>query len=356
MAGVITDIEQVTSEWLTATLRKNGFLKFGKVIAVQIKETKELFLVVIYRFEVVYSEDAPPTAPTKLFLKFSRPDLSRQISAETNLKEIEFYAKIAPAMNNASFIKCYDAAFSSESNKTHLLLEDLTETHFQPQTSASLSDDYCVKAVDCLAELHAFWWRNPSLGNEIGEIFDEKELRDFVGNVEKSVIGFIDFLGDKLSAEQRKIYEKLIAASSKPWQHFLTQKNLTVIHGDAHWWNFLYPHDANHDRVRIFDWHLWHVDLGARDLAFMIALGWYPEQRAKMEQNLLRRYYDNLLTRGVEDYSWDEFWDDYRWSAIRNLNVPVVQWSQGRSADSWWNREKALLAFQDLKCEELLID
>lgn len=355
MENVITTPEQVTPEWLTSVLRKNGFLKRGKVISVQNKLTKTLPLSVVARLEVGYSVNVPATAPSKLFLKISRTDLSQAVSSELNGKEVAFYRTIAREMNNPHLIRCYDAAYSSELGKSHLLLDDLSETHFQPESPLPPAIVYCELAMECMAQLHAFWWEHPRLGREIGKLFDESELSAFVGEVEKNVVSFIDFLGARLSVERRKIYDRLLASKYKVWQRLTDAAGLTVTHGDAHWWNFLYPRDTDKHRVCLFDWQLWHVDVGARDLAFMVALGGYAERRSAIERNLIRRYYDSLIAHGVRNYTWDDCWNDYRWSAIRNLNIPVVQWSQGRSAELWWsNLERAMIAYEDLGCSELL--
>jgi hypothetical protein len=129
---------------------------------------------------------------------------------------------------------------------------------------------------------------------------------------------------------------------------------LTVTHGDAHWWNVLYPRNANHQAF-LFDWQLWHVDLGPRDLAFMVAMGGYSQRNAAMEQRLIKHYYAVLIANGVNEYTWDDFLLDYRWSATRNLNVVVIQWSQGKGEDVWGNSlEQAMRAYEELGCAELL--
>lgn len=352
---MITTSEQLTPEYLTNALRKGGFLNRGEVINIENKLTKRLVFSVVSRLEISYSPDASSFAPTKLFLKISAPDLSKAVSSEHHSREVEFYNVIAREMKDPPVIRCYDADYSIESCKYYLLLEDLSETHFQPEAPLPPSLTHCESAVDCLAELHAFWWEHPKLGKEIGKLFDESKLSAFVGDVEKNVAAFTNFLGDSLSVKQRNIYDRLLTSKLKIWGRLTDAKGLTVTHGDAHWWNFLYPHDMNKHRVCLFDWELWHVDVGARDLAFMVALGGYSERQKDMEQNLVRRYYDCLISHGVRNFSWDDCWNDYRWSAVRNLNIPVIQWSHGRSDELWRsNLKRAMSAFDDLGCSELL--
>lgn len=355
MEHVLATPEEATPEWLTSVLHKNGILTRGCAIKVENKLTKTLALSIVSRLEVSYSMDADPPAPSRLFLKISRPDSSHVVSSEFNSKEVEFYRTIAGEMDDPPFIRCYDAAYSQEHDRSHLLMDDLSETHFQTESPLPPSKPYCELAVECMAQLHAFWWEHPRLGKGIGKLFDESELSVFVAEVEKNILAFIEFLGDRLSAERRKIYDRLLAAKYKIWGRLTDATALTVTHGDAHWWNLLYPHDTVKHRVCLFDWQLWHIDVGARDLAFMVALGGYSKRRAELEQQLIQRYYDSLIAHGVGNYTWDDCWDDYRWSAIRNLNVPIVQWSQGRSEGLWWgNLERAMLAYEDLGCSELL--
>lgn len=122
-----------------------------------------------------------------------------------------------------------------------------------------------------------------------------------------------------------------------------------MTHGDAHWWNFLYPIDATNQSVRVFDWQLWHVDSGPRDLAFLVALDGFAERRPEIERELVDHYYQCLISNGVRDYSYDVFWDDYRWGAVRNLNMPVIHWSQGRDETEWTSTlTRALASFEEL--------
>jgi hypothetical protein len=56
--------------------------------------------------------------------------------------------------------------------------------------------------------------------------------------------------------------------------------------------------DGGND-VRIFDWDCWRVDVAADDLAYMLALHWYPDRRRRMEQPLLDCYHSALLKSGA---------------------------------------------------------
>lgn len=346
--------EQMSSEWLTDVLRKGGSLDSGKVTHLNVRLVKEMPLSIVSRLEVNYSADAPASAPTKLFLKEPRTGIAHGVAAEHIRKEVEFYCAIAGEMPDSPFIRCFGAACESERDH-FLLLEDLSETHFQPESPDAPAEIYCELAVECLARLHAYWRNDPRLGRSVGKLFSENELDAFLDDIEKNVVDFKIFLGDELTTDQRLAYDLLLSSKYEIWGRLTDPAGLTVTHGDAHWWNFLYPRDRNAEQVRLFDWQLWHVDVGARDLAFLVALGGFASKKRVPDRSLVEHYYETLVGEGVGNYTWDDCWCDYRWAAIRNLNIPVIFWSQGKERRFWQeNLDRAMRSFEELGCAELL--
>jgi hypothetical protein len=356
MSKLITHVNQVTPAWLTEVLRESGELPQGKVVDVQPKASPKAVSLIV-PLQLRYSADAPNSAPSHLILKVSQPFFKSETP-----KEVEFYRSIANNVMNLPIIRCYQAVYSPEAGQFHLLLEDLSETHFpHPPSQLPPLQAYSEQIVDALARLHAYWWDDVRPGKLAGQRpTDTTAKRDVATELEqwaeKTLPLFADFLGDRLSEERRTIYES--AMRSLPLQlstRFAAGKGLTLIHGDIHIGNFLYPHDPNHDIVRILDWKSWRIDIGADDLAHMMAIFWFPERRLRLERELLRRYYDRLVEYGVTGYDWPACWYDYRLSVIRYLFYPMWQWSKGAPADIWWNHlERVMLAFQDLRCAELL--
>jgi hypothetical protein len=117
----------------------------------------------------------------------------------------------------------------------------------------------------------------------------------------------------------------------------------------------MYPRTAVADGVRLIDWDAWRLDLGAEDLAYMMAVHWYPERRRHLERSLLHRYHERLSANGVRGYDFEALWQDYRLSVIWQLALPVWQSSVKLGAWIWWGHlERILQAFEDLGCEEFL--
>ena len=87
----------------------------------------------------------------------------------------------------------------------------------------------------------------------------------------------------------------------------------------------------------------------------MMATRWEPETRRLLEQPLLRHYHGRLLALGVQGYSWDDCWNDYRLSVILvSIFIPVWRWAIFKWAPDMSALTSSMTAFADLACSDLL--
>ena len=203
--------------------------------------------------------------------------------------------------------------------------------------------------------MHAYWWNHSSVGGPIFKSTTEEELQIRVQQVGEGYSQFVDFLGDRLSKRRKTTYELIFEKlSGLLWNRLSAAKNQTLAHGDAHYWNFLFPNDRTASHCILFDWQTWAVELGARDLAYMIALNFYPERRQSLEQTLLKFYLEELQKQEI-DYAWEELQTDYRAYVIFNLLYPILWHYHQVTPIVWWPRlENGFAAYEDLACVELL--
>lgn len=338
---------------LTEVLRRSGVLGDGRVRDVQVESSAPQLVSRVMRLRLAY--EGTSGAPGSLILKTDLPK-RRDDVWETGRREVEFYTRLAALTPARLFPLCFDATFEPHTKAWHLLLEDLTDTHtIATQWPLPPTMEDCKRMLGVLAHFHAAWWDDRRLGASVGVWPDDKALNEVVEKSARFYRNLADRLGDRLSPERRDIYERYLASVPPDFARLRSRRNLSIIHGDAHAWNYFVPRDGGDD-VRLFDWDNWRIGLASTDLAYMMAVHWYPERRRMMERPLLDYYYETLVLRGVEGYRREALDEDYRLSVLRHLMTPVWLAAMDLPPSIWWGHlERVMLAIDDLGCRSFLV-
>jgi hypothetical protein len=337
---------------LTAAFRAAGVLGTARVVdvaamALPVKKLRSH----TFRLRLDY-EGPAGDAPGSIILKMGHLDDAGR-PAYPNLRETAFYRDIAPALPKGLVPCCFEAAAATDDSAWHLLLEDLTDSHFVatewplPPTRA-----HCEEMVQALARIHAAWWDDPRLGVRVGRRSDEAV---WLGQFSSVLERFTERHGEMLPLERRELYTLLLKRAPQLLARYNSRRNLTIIHGDAHAWNFFLPRPGGNQTARLLDWEDWSLSTATDDLAYMMAMLWYPDRRQRLERPLLDLYHATLVAHGVAGYDRQALADDYRLSALWLVTRPVRQAMVGIAARVWWNNlERIFLAVDDLGCRELL--
>lgn len=329
----VKTFNDITPTWLTTILMQCGDLTAGQVqhVTQRLDPNRNATLL------LTYSPDAQGTCPHRLFFKQG-----------PRTAEAKFYQKIAPMLTNPMAPICYDAQYTDASS--HLLTAYMAQTHFAGPEAVPMPLVYHELIVDALAALHSQFWDHPQLEQEIGAL--AKNVPEFsFTRASQHFATFVDTLGDRLSTKRRGYYERILAN----YPHYRPHGAKTLVHGDTHWGNFLYPHDPSAHNLYVIDWAEWHINFGVGDLAYTIALQCYPERRAWLEQPLMRHYHNRLWAYGIHEYSWEQCWEDYRRMVIAQCLWPIVWHHFDLSPNVWWFAlECTLAAFEDLNCQAFL--
>ena len=354
MSGMSEVPSQATAERLTDLLRRADLLPRGEVIDVAVETSRDTLISRIARLRLTYDRHGD-AGPSHVFFKTSH-DLADATFRDLGRKEAAFYDLVAAATPSGLLPRCYEA-IDEPGGHWHLMLEDLTASHETLRdwpVPPTLPRWNAVVAAH--ARFHAFWWDHERLGVSVGAFVDDSgALERHLAAFPNEVATFADRLGDRLSAERRRIYERLVDAAPRLAGRYRSHRNMTIIHGDAHVWNALVPRDGASDDVRLIDWDAWRIDTASDDLAYMIAVHWFPDWRRRYERESLRRYHDALSAAGVCGYSFDALWQDYRHSVLWQIATPMWQANHGLGAWIWWNHlECVMAAVHDLGCLELL--
>lgn len=358
---LITNEKEITPILIEEILHQTKSLEQVNVKEIKIDRTLSTFTSNIFFIRVNYSKESSKMAPKRLFLK-----ISKIAAPESGKREVIFYNNIANHMKPIPLIPCYDAKYDEKTGRSHILLKDLTKTHFRTDYPIPPNNINCKRFIKGLAKIHAFWWDHElledfllKLGKKMDYWTNSLEYQKKIKDQEELVQNFLRFLGDKISKQsQITLSNSIEFAINWVWNSYKEGKNLTLVHSDAHTSNALYPKDDVNGKLYFCDWQSFTIIKGTYDLAYFMGINWYPERRRRMEKALLIIYHETLVESGVTNYSWNECYNDYRSAIVVRLYYTVIwQWfTQKTRAHLWWSYlERALRAFEDLKCHELVI-
>ena len=348
---VVSKRRDITATWLTAALRAGGHLSDGKVASLSVARWRTKTLSNLYRLEAAYAHDTP--LPGSFILKVGRAAEVSAIARSRRWKEHEFYTRLAPIMTDPPLPRPYAADYDSATRRSHLLLEDLSATHRSPPAPLPPTPDQLRGAVACLAHIHSWWWGHPDLSAAIAER-DEPWIEERTTSARRRLARFMTKFGEHLPRSTHSALEAAAAAWPAMLRRTATMP-LTIVHGDAHPWNFLTPLNPDNGRTCLLDWEGWSIEPGPHDLASLIALHLPVSERQALEHELVERYSHHLKERGVVDYDRAACWDDYRRAVVRRVLSPVGLWSRGSHARAWWPAlEHMSAAYHDLRCEDVL--
>lgn len=346
-----------SAERIEAALRRSSPWAGIGVSAVTLLDTDTTLLSHIFRLGIAYADPAAARAagaPASLILKAGLAEREGGPWSGGE-REVAFYRDVAPAMAGVVPL-CHEAQWDSVTGLWHLLLEDFTDTHQVPSRwPLPPTAEQCEGIVRARARLHASWWDDPRLGTSVGSAHSPATVAQAAARLAECLPGFADRLGDALSPERRLLYERLIAEAPRLLGRWHAGSHLTIVHGDAHFWNCFVPRAGGIDGARFFDWDAWRIGIGAADLAYMLAVHWYPDLRSRREAHLLDCYHTELLAHGVTGYDRNALQYDYRLAVLWETTKPVWQQNSGLPPLVWWNNfERIHMAVDDLGCGALL--
>lgn len=351
--GVVTEVSQITTEWLESVLQRAGALRGGGVLGFDV-ETRTESWSNSARLHLRYLPDSSGDLPASLFLKMCR-------FTEFGGSEVDYYRRDYVGAADVPIVRSYDARYDSQQRAYHLLLDDLSASHTNTWQS-TVTPELVAAIARAVAALHAHRWDAAAI-HEIGAHLPGKpELDGYFDHIRRGLEPLLAIGGDDVKPEWRPLLHEIfehhpnlmLARTRQP-------RGICLVHGDVNPGNVLAPRTWP-GRVYLidrqpFDWSL-RVWLGVSDLAYLLCSFWPVEIRRDFEQIMLEHYHSALVRLGIEDYGWHALWADYRLSAVQAVYV-AVEWcvlESDRARMRWlWTRElrQAICAFEDLRCREL---
>ena len=93
-----------------------------------------------------------------------------------------------------------------------------------------------------------------------------------------------------------------------------------LLHGDIRADNMFF----DGDRLKVVDFQFTARGCGAADVAYLVSQGLPTPARRGHDEALVREYLACLAARGVDDYSFDDAWRQYRFGLAYLMVLPVI--------------------------------
>lgn len=304
----------LTPEWLTTALRSSGALPSGTVTAVEydIIGAGIGFIGTVARLKLSY-EGAPATAPATMVAKLPSEDPgSRMVGVAFGLyeREVRFYDDLG-AQCGLPAPKSYFSHYDATAGQAAILLEDLADGVFGDQV-AGASIPEMEMAIDAIGAFHAKWWESPEFANYPWITSGIETIRQPIQMMYAAVYPVaLERFGHLFPEDIRP----LIPDFGRRTMAALDQMSLgpeTLIHGDYRPDNLFWGASGSERPLVVCDWQSPGKATGVVDAAYFITGSLSPDDRRKYEDDLLRRYHNQLLEGGVKDYSFEQLKVDYR--------------------------------------------
>jgi len=340
MNKILRSIDDLTLDWF------NTILPGSRISSFQVESTSEEFCSSIARIRLSFSGSQ---SGSSIFLKFAKRG-NDGTPTGSGRKEVQFYNTYAQTVGHASIPRCFFAEYSQETRHYNIVLEDLSETHDQREWPNTKLDEQYALVAECLAGVHTQWWNRPEAAQMLGLNDAEEERERLEQSTKLAVIPFLRNYSHGIAKPLLKtftdcasVYDQVVAMKRR-------SQNVALIHGDTHFWNFLYP-KSHGGTVYLVDWESYDLDAPTQDLVKFAAVIWSVEKRKRHEEQFLRTYHKKLTEQGVVDYSFETLLFDYRISILRMLYLPVQKEGWGLPQEIWLEEfENILSAIEDWNC------
>lgn len=313
----------VTPSWMTAALRSSGALAGGEVTALTSEPVGTGQMADSVRFTVTYEGGAGPASVVGKFAAADPTSRATGTSGNTYLREVRFYQQLQ-AQVDIRTPGCLFSALDEDTGLFVLLLEDLAPAR-QGDQMAGCTPDQAELAMRELARLHGPRWgdaRVAGLDWMGGVTAPEQTAATYQMIYEMVWPGFTAMFAGRLTDDDLAFGEQL----QRGFAGLNSRRGATrtIVHGDYRLDNMLFGTESGGYPLAVVDWQTVGWGEATADASYFLGAGLAVADRRAHEVDLMRVYHDGLLSYGVESYSWDACWTDYRRHSQSGYVMAVV--------------------------------
>ncbi len=321
---LIADPAGVGPAWMTEVLGSAGVLGGAVVTGIDRWRVGTGLVGQNVAFSLSYDR-AAPAAPVSVVGKFPSPEPQSRETARafrTYEREVRFYQEIAGTVDIRT-PACYFADIDLETGSFTLLLEDLRPA-VQGDQVKGCSVDQAVLAMEELAALHGPRWADPALAEtEWMSQIDDRVMTELIQSMYQSVWpGFVAQYGGRLGGHALELGKALGRSLGGWWSAW--EPPFCITHGDYRIDNMLFGTEEGGYPLATVDWQTIGHGPGILDATYFLGNSLTVRDRRAHEMDLLKRYHDALLKRGVTDYPWTSCREDYRRATLSGIIMMVI--------------------------------
>ncbi|MXX63345.1 MAG: phosphotransferase [Holophagales bacterium] len=320
-APFIPTAEEVSAEWLTGQLRAAGHEV--EVLGFEASDIGTGQLGRCIRYSLEYGEGAAG-APRTLVGKFPSDDPTSRATGvvlRNYLKEVRFYQELQPRLS-ISTPRCYFAGIDGEGPHFAVLMSDEAPAE-QGDQIAGCDEEVALAAVLELAGLHAPVWNDASLfpAGWLGR--PSAELSAATHDRYRTLLpGFLDRYGGRLEQDSREVLSVYGEAESA-WTGDAPDP-FSLVHIDYRLDNLLIDPRTSPPSITAVDWQSITIGRPLGDVAYFLGGSLDPALRRRCEEEIVSAYHQRLIAAGIDGYSREACWNDYRLGAFAGFGVCVI--------------------------------
>jgi len=266
----------------------------------------------------------PRDAPSTIIAKGPSDDpKSRQTGVQLRnyIKEVSFYRELQARLQIRT-PRCFYAEIAGDGPEHLLLLEDMAPALPGDQLRGC-SVEVARSAVRELVGLHAPTWCDPAL-TKLDWLGAPNPITVQIGRAlyQHQLPIFLDRFGARLAPDEAAIIEQAAASEGPPFEAL--GEIFSAVHVDYRLDNLLIDETVSPASVAAVDWQSITLGNPLSDVAYFLGAGLLPEQRRRVEAEIVRDYHAALVAAGARGYDADQCWNDYRRGVFAGFAVTVV--------------------------------
>lgn len=239
------------------------------------------------------------------------------------LREVNFYREVATSLDIRVPAHYYVDA-GPNGLPFVLLIEEIVGARCPDQVDG-ITIDEARRIIDVVAQLHVRFWDSPDLETMMWLPPMNNPL--YKAGREMALARLPEFrakFADRVSPAFMDVIERACNEYPNLLDHLAALDHLTFTHTDCRAENYLFGGSAGPDTVTMIDFQLSTRHMGSWDIANLVTGSLSPEVRRSCEMDLLRAYHDRVVSLGVQDYTFDRCYLDYKRSLLQLCTAQVI--------------------------------